>query len=99
MGCAAVDCCIVDGWVDHGLPMSSGDGGYLTATPPPYYTAKLTYATSITTPRPPKNYTTELSAPAYYTDALKYYAALSYYQTEAPVYFTKATEYYTTTKG
>ncbi len=46
-----------------------------------------------------KNYTTELSAPAYYTDALKYYSAPSYNQTGAPVYYTKATEYFTTTKG
>ncbi|EFX71527.1 hypothetical protein DAPPUDRAFT_255722 [Daphnia pulex] len=70
-----------------GVPMSSEYCGYQTATPPPYYTTKSTYAASTYYTEAPKNYTTELSAPAYY-----------YYKTEAPVYYAKATEYYTTTK-
>ncbi|EFX71572.1 hypothetical protein DAPPUDRAFT_255601 [Daphnia pulex] len=69
-----------------GVPMSSEYCGYQTATPPPYYTTKSTYAISTYYTESPKYYT-ELSAPAYY-----------YYQTEVPVYYTKATEYYMTTK-
>ncbi|EFX67850.1 hypothetical protein DAPPUDRAFT_260982 [Daphnia pulex] len=64
--------------VTTGVPMSSGYGGYQTATPPSYYTTKSTYATSTYYTEPHKYYTTELSAPAYYTDALKYYSAPSY---------------------
>jgi hypothetical protein len=80
-----------------GVPMSSEFGGYQTATPPPYCTTQSTYATSTYYTEAPKNYTTESSASAYYTDAFKYFSS-SYYKTEAPVYYTKATKYYTTTK-
>ncbi|EFX71533.1 hypothetical protein DAPPUDRAFT_327140 [Daphnia pulex] len=83
IGHAAVRCCIVMAKATTGVPISSGYGGCQTATPPPYYKTKSTYATSTYYTEAPKYYTTELSDPAYYTDALKYYSAPSYYQTKA----------------
>ncbi|EFX71446.1 hypothetical protein DAPPUDRAFT_255627 [Daphnia pulex] len=80
-----------------GVPMSPAhDPKYYNTKSPDNASALLHNEVNIHT-EAPKNYTTELSAPAYYTDALKYYSS-SYYKTEAPVYYTKATEYYTTTK-
>ncbi|XP_046445099.1 uncharacterized protein LOC124194776 [Daphnia pulex] len=77
-----------------GVPMSPGYSEYQTATPLIHSEVNIRNICYYT--EAPK-YTTELSAPAYFTDPFKYDSAPSYYQTEAPVYYTKVTEYYTTT--
>ncbi|EFX83541.1 hypothetical protein DAPPUDRAFT_238570 [Daphnia pulex] len=64
--------------------MSPSYGGNQTATPPLSYT---TYATTSSctdvfqyyTTKAPEFYTITYDAPSHYTDALKYYSALSYY--------------------
>ncbi|EFX64703.1 hypothetical protein DAPPUDRAFT_265930 [Daphnia pulex] len=72
-----------------GVPMYRGYGGYQTATPPSYYTAK-TYATTAyyTTIHQTPKYN---SAPSYTTKAAEYYTTKA-----AEYYTTKAAEYYTT---
>jgi hypothetical protein len=68
-----------------GVTMSPWYGGNQTATPPPYYTT-TTYPTTSSCTEVFKYYTTKApefyaiyAAPSHYTDALKYYSALSYY--------------------
>jgi hypothetical protein len=70
-----------------GVPMSSGYGGYQTATPAFYYTT--TYATTgYYTTKAPEHCNTTCDVPYYYTEASKY--------NSAPRDTTKGAEYYTT---
>jgi hypothetical protein len=67
-----------------GVAMSPWYGGNQTATPPPSYstcatTSSCTHVFKYYTTKAPEFYTTTYAAPSHYTDALKYYSALSYY--------------------
>jgi hypothetical protein len=90
-----------------GVPMSPGQGGYQTATPPPYYTttyATTSYYTEVAQLglqfKPPR---IQIITPQlvllpelHYQSAEYYTEAPEYYTTEAPTETTtKAVEYYT----
>jgi hypothetical protein len=62
-----------------GVAMSPWYGGNQTATLPPSYSTYCTDVFKYYIIKAPEFYTTTYAAPSHYTDALKYYSALSYY--------------------